>query len=127
MSRASIEGDTALHSHGDTHDHGSRKGYRIGTILSILLTIVPFWLVMSGALHDATTTAALIFAMAMIQIVVHVVCFLHLDTRSEGGWSLLAFLFTTVIVVLTIGGSIWVMYHLNTNMMPMPGMDGPAR
>ena len=127
MRRASIEGDTALHSHGDTPDHGSRKGYRIGTILSILLTIVPFWLVMSGALHDAATTAALIFAMAMIQIVVHVVCFLHLDTRSEGGWTLLAFLFTTVIVVLTIGGSIWVMYHLNTNMMPMPGMDGPVR
>lgn len=110
-----------LHNHGDTHGHGSRKGYRIGTILSIILTVVPFWLVMSGALHDAATTAALIFAMAMVQIVVHVVCFLHLDTRSEGGWTLLAFLFTTVIVVLTIGGSIWVMYHLNTNMMPMPG------
>ena len=121
MSHSSIEGDAALHNHGDTHGHGSRRGYRIGTILSILLTVVPFWLVMSGALHDAATTAALIFAMAMVQIVVHVVCFLHLDTRSEGGWTLLAFLFTTVIVVLTIGGSIWVMYHLNTNMMPMPG------
>uniref|UniRef100_UPI0035CBD2EE cytochrome o ubiquinol oxidase subunit IV n=1 Tax=uncultured Sphingomonas sp. TaxID=158754 RepID=UPI0035CBD2EE len=119
MSRASIEGDTALHS--PDHGHGSRTGYRVGTILSILLTVVPFWLVMSGALHDAQTTAALIFAMAMIQIVVHVVCFLHLDTRSEGGWTLLAFLFTVVIVVLTIGGSIWVMYHLNANMMPMPG------
>jgi cytochrome o ubiquinol oxidase operon protein cyoD len=86
-----------------------------------VLTVVPFWLVKSSALHDAATTAALIFTMAMVQIVVHVVCFLHLDTRSEGGWTLLAFLFTTVIVVLTIGGSIWVMYHLNSNMMPMPG------
>ena len=66
-------------------------------------------------------TAGIIFALALVQIVVHVVCFLHLDTRSEGGWTLLAFLFTAVIVVLTIGGSIWVMFHLNSNMMPMPG------
>jgi cytochrome o ubiquinol oxidase operon protein cyoD len=68
-------------------------------------------------------TAALIFALALLQIVVHVTCFLHLDTRSEGGWTLLSFLFTTVIVVLTIGGSVWVMFHLNANMMPMP--NGP--
>ena len=120
--------DPALQAHDGPHGHGSRRGYRTGTILSILLTVVPFWLVMSGVLQDAQTTALLIFAMAMVQIVVHVVCFLHLDTRSEGGWTLLAFLFTTVIVVLTIGGSIWVMYHLNTNMMPMPGGTmGPVR
>jgi cytochrome o ubiquinol oxidase operon protein cyoD len=121
LSHSSTGQDPALHSHGDTHGHGSPRGYRIGTILSIILTVVPFWLVMSGVLRDAQTTAVLIFAMAFVQIVVHVLCFLHLDTRSEGGWTLLAFLFTTVIVVLTIGGSIWVMYHLNTNMMPMPG------
>jgi cytochrome o ubiquinol oxidase operon protein cyoD len=72
--------------------------------------------------------AAVIFALAVSQIAVHVICFLHLDTRSEGGWTLLAFLFTAVIVVITIGGSIWVMFHLNTNMMPMPGAHmGPVR
>lgn len=102
-------------------DHGSRKGFVTGSILSVVLTAIPFWLVMSGALHDMATTAFLIFGLALVQIVVHVVFFLHLDTRSEGGWTLLAFLFTTIIVVLTIGGSIWVMYHLNANMMPMPG------
>jgi cytochrome o ubiquinol oxidase operon protein cyoD len=120
--------DPALHSHGDTHGHGSRRGYRIGSILSIVLTAVPFWLVMSGAIRDAQTTAMIIFALALIQIVVHVLCFLHLDTRSEGGWTLLAFLFTVVITVLTIGGSVWIMYHLNTNMMPMPatGMSSNA-
>lgn len=125
MSSHSDHLDPVLHAHGDTHGHGSRAGYRIGSILAILLTAVPFWLVMSGALHDAEATAILIFALAIVQIVVHVTCFLHLDTRAEGGWALLAFLFTTVIVVLTIGGSVWVMTHLNTNMMPMPG-GGPA-
>ena len=119
MSRTSHTGNP-----GDASGHGHGRGYWVGTILAILLTAIPFWLVMSGALHDAQTTTIVIFAMALAQIVVHVVCFLHLDTRSEGGWTLLAFLFTTIIVVLTIGGSIWVMYHLNANMMPMPG--GPT-
>jgi cytochrome o ubiquinol oxidase operon protein cyoD len=111
------------HAHGDTHGHGSPRGYRIGAGLAILLTILPFWLVMARPLPSPGLTAALIFALALLQIVVHVTCFLHLDTRSEGGWTLLSFLFTTVIVVLTIGGSVWVMFHLNANMMPMP--NGP--
>lgn len=112
--------DTDIGTPGSAHGHDSRRSYRIGVALSILLTVVPFWLVMSKALPNPTATAAIIFVLAMIQIVVHVVSFLHLDTRSEGGWTLLAFLFTAVIVVLTIGGSVWVMYHLNANMMPMP-------
>ena len=120
--------DHALHAHGDTMGHGSRRGHRIGSLLAIILTVVPFWLVMSQQGPAPGWTAAVIFALALVQIVVHVVCFLHLDTRSEGGWTLLAFLFTAVIVVLTIGGSVWVMFHLNTNMMPMPGgMTGPVR
>lgn len=107
--------------HHDMQGHGSPASYRIGAVLAILLTAIPFWLVMGKVLPSPGVTAAVIFALAIAQIVVHVVCFLHLDTRSEGGWTLLAFLFTMVIVVLTIGGSVWVMYHLNTNMMPMPG------
>ena len=110
---------------GQAHGHGSRRGYRIGSVLSILLTAIPFWLVMGKVLPDQSVTAAIIFALALVQIVVHVVSFLHLDTRSEGGWTLLAFLFTVVIVVLTIGGSVWVMYHLNANMMPMPAGGMP--
>jgi cytochrome o ubiquinol oxidase subunit IV len=126
LSHAPSPGGPALH-HPD-HGHGSGRGRAIGSVLSILLTALPFWLVMTGALHDMQATALLIFLMAAIQIIVHVLCFLHLDSRSEGGWTLLALLFTAIIVVLTIGGSIWVMYHLNVNMMPMPGgaMPGPV-
>jgi cytochrome o ubiquinol oxidase operon protein cyoD len=112
--------DAALHSHGDTHGHGSTRGYIIGFVLSVVLTAVPFWLVMTGVLPGMVATALIIFALALVQILVHVVFFLHLDTRSEGGWTLIAFIFTAVIVVIAIAGSIWIMYHLNTNMMPMP-------
>jgi cytochrome o ubiquinol oxidase subunit IV len=50
---------------------------------------------------------------------VHMVYFLHMNTKSEHGWSMLALIFTTVLVVIMLAGSLWVMYHLNTNMMPM--------
>ena len=44
-----------------------------------------------------------------------------MDSKSEGGWTVMALIFTLVIVVITISGSLWVMYHLNSNMMPMEG------
>ena len=120
MSASDANLDAALHSHGDTHGHGSTRGYIVGFVLSVVLTAVPFWLVMTGVLPGMVATALIIFALALVQILVHVVFFLHLDTRSEGGWTLIAFIFTAVIVVTAIAGSIWIMYHLNTNMMPMP-------
>jgi len=73
--------------------------------------------VMTGALHDARTTAILIVGLAVVQILVHTICFLHLNTRAEGGWTLMAYAFTAVIVLIVIAGSLWIMYHLNTNMM----------
>jgi len=58
-----------------------------------------------------------------VQIVVHIIYFLHLDTKSESGWNMLALIFTLVLVVITLSGSIWIMYHLNSNMMPMSPHD----
>lgn len=111
----------ALHDHGDQHGHGSRRGYLMGFVLSCVLTAVPFWLVMSGVLNDAQGTALAIIALAMVQIGVHTVAFLHVNPRGEGGWTLMALAFTAVLVLIVIAGSLWIMYHLNTNMMPMAG------
>lgn len=113
--------------HDDAAPHGSRRGYALGFLLSVALTALPFWLVMTGALASAGLTALVIFGCAAVQIVVHVVYFLHLDTRSEGGWTLISFAFTVVVVTIVLGGSLWIMFHLNTNMMPMqPGMPADA-
>jgi cytochrome o ubiquinol oxidase operon protein cyoD len=109
--------DHQLHSHGDTHGHGSMRSYLVGFILSVVLTAIPFWLVMSGAASPGWTAAIVIVA-AVVQILVHTVCFLHVNTQAEGGWTLVAYVFTGVIVLITILGSLWIMYHLNTNMMP---------
>jgi cytochrome o ubiquinol oxidase operon protein cyoD len=116
-----------VHGHGDSHGHGTRRGYLTGFLLAVLLTAVPFWLVMGGVLPNPQWTALLIFAFALVQIIVHVRYFLHLDTRSEGGWTLISFVFTVVIVGIVIGGSIWIMFHLNNNMMPAMPMMPDAR
>ena len=115
----------SAHDHAEGHDHahggaphGSFRGYLIGFVLSVILTAIPFWLVMSGAIDNKQATAIVIMAFAVVQIVVHMVFFLHMNTASEGGWSMLALIFTLILVVIVLTGSLWVMYHLNANMMP---------
>lgn len=107
--------------HDDDHDsgpHATFKGYMTGFVLSIILTAIPFWLVMGNVFEKSSTTTMVILAFAGVQIVVHMVYFLHMDAKSEGGWNMLALVFTAVLVVITLSGSLWVMYHLKTNMMP---------
>lgn len=106
-------------SHGNTEGHGTLRGYSTGFILSVILTAIPFWLVMDHVFTSPGWTTATILFLAAVQIFVHMVYFLHMNTRSEGGWSMLALIFTLVMVIITLAGSIWVMYHLNANMMPM--------
>lgn len=124
--------DNAHAAHGDHHDdhgddgmaayHASVKGYAIGFGLSVLLTVIPFWLVMGKVLPTPGLTAAVILALGAVQIVVHMVYFLHMNSQIEEGWSLLSLLFTVLLVAIMLVGSIWVMYHLNTNMMPVHDM-----
>ena len=109
------------HHHGDDHDHGSFKSYMIGFVLSVILTAIPFALVMTGVL-PTQTTALIVMAFAVVQIVVHMIYFLHMNSKSEGGWTMLALIFTVIVVVIALSGSLWVMYHLNTNMMPTHDM-----
>lgn len=98
--------------------HGSKRSYLIGFALSAVLTAIPFWLVMSGVLANPGLTSALVILFAVVQILVHTICFLHVNTQAEGGWTMLAYIFTAVILLITITGSLWIMYHLNSNMMP---------
>lgn len=105
--------------HGDdAPSHGTRRSYLIGFALSVVLTAIPFWLVMSGVVADTRVTAFLVAGFAIVQIIVHMIYFLHMDTRSEAGWTMLALIFTVVIVVIAVAGTLWVMFHLNANMMP---------
>lgn len=117
------QGDADGHGHDDLGIHATLKGYLTGFVLAIILTVIPFWLVMSGGLEKSSTTALVVLAFAAVQIVVHMIYFLHMNTKSEGGWNMLALVFTIVLVVITLSGSIWIMYHLNSNMMPSQMLD----
>jgi cytochrome o ubiquinol oxidase operon protein cyoD len=116
-----------MSEHSDASDdhndyHASVRGYLTGFLLSVVLTAIPFWLVMGKVLPTSGITALVVLGFAMVQIVVHMIYFLHMNTHVESGWSMLALLFTAVLVLIMLSGSIWVMYHLNTNMMPVHDM-----
>jgi len=111
----------AQHGHDGHHvhaDHGSLKSYVTGFVLAVILTAIPFWLVLGKVFDKSSTTGLVLLGFAAVQIVVHMVYFLHMNTKSEGGWSMLALIFTVMLVVIMLSGSLWVMYHLNHNMMP---------
>ena len=123
------------HDDHDSHDHGSFKSYSMGFLLSVVLTAIPFWLVMDNVIPKSTTMGVVLLVFAAMQIVVHVIYFLHLNARSENGWNMLAIIFTGMLVFIMLSGSLWVMYHLNHNMMPgmmdttgegMKPMDKPS-
>lgn len=106
--------------HHDSGYHATIGGYVIGFLLSVVLTAIPFWLVMGKVITSPAVTAFVILGFAAVQIVVHLVYFLHLNAKSEHGWNFLAFIFTFVLLVILLAGSMWVMHHMNANMMPMP-------
>ena len=119
--------DAPAHPHpgltGDGHGHGTRRSYLIGFALSVVLTAIPFWLVMADVISDTTIATLTIIAFGVMQILVHMIYFLHMNTKSEGGWTMMAAIFTIIVIVIALSGSLWVMYHLNTNMMPGHIMD----
>ena len=107
------------HAHDDGAAHGTLRSYATGFVLSVILTAIPFYLVMSGVIPDKFVTALVVMAFAFVQIIVHMIYFLHLSPRAEGGWQLMALIFTLIVLVIALSGSLWVMYHLDLNMMPM--------
>ena len=83
------------HSDSITEAHGSFGGYIVGFVLSVILTALSFGPVMSGAM-DPSTTMIIIAVLALVQIIVHMVFFLHLNPSSGQGWNVLALAYTAL-------------------------------
>lgn len=96
--------------------HGSAKNYIIGFILSVVLTLIPFFVVMHSNLLKDTLFAVIVIT-AVLQLIVQLVCFLHLGSNPEERWNLISFIFTAIVIVLLVGLSIWIMWSLNANMV----------
>ncbi|EJM05634.1 MULTISPECIES: cytochrome o ubiquinol oxidase subunit IV [Pseudomonas] len=105
------------HSH-DSHDagHGSVKSYAIGFILSVILTVIPFGLVMYPTLPKSITLL-IVLAFAIVQVLVHLVYFLHLDRSAAQRNNVIAFVFAAIVIVLLVGLSLWIMFSIHTFMM----------
>jgi cytochrome o ubiquinol oxidase operon protein cyoD len=105
------------------HDHGTMGQLMIGFALAAILTIIPFYLVMAEVDMARSTLVGIIMGLGAVQIIVHLVYFLHLKRSSEEGWNFFATIFAVVILVIVLAGSLWVMHNMNENMMPMHEMD----
>ncbi len=94
------------------------RGYLIGLVLALGLTACSFFLAPSGLIWvPAIPVALIVFAIA--QMGVHLVFFLHITTGPDNTNNVLALAFGILIVFLVIAGSLWIMSHLNHNMLPM--------
>lgn len=100
------------------HDssHGSYSAYLIGFVLAVVLTMASFAAVLTHALSPGMALAALT-VLAVVQIVVHLVFFLHLNTSSEQSWNLMCFIFAAASVIVIIGGTLFIMHDTAINMM----------
>jgi len=104
------------HAHAQAASHGSVKTYAVGFILSVILTAIPFWLVMGGEFNRQITLIGIV-AFAVIQIVVHLKYFLHLNFTQEGRLNTFTFLFTAMVIVMLVGLSVWIITSADTLMM----------
>ncbi len=98
------------------HARTMRNDYFKGFALAVLLTVVPFALTAGGWLSPTHALLA-IAALAVIQIAVHMIYFLHLDLRAVTDEKIVMLAFTGIILFLMVGGSLWVMFDLGARMM----------
>ena len=108
------------HAPGDEPEESAGhwvRNYIVGLGFAMVLTIASFWAVMSNMIWaPAVPVAILVFAIA--QMGVHLVFFLHITTGPDNTNNVLALAFGILVVFLIVAGSIWIMGHLNHNMMP---------
>lgn len=110
----------------DQADHGtvgeSIRGYLVGFVLAALLTAVSFTLAGTGLIYGPGIPVALM-VLAVAQMGVHLVFFLHITSGPDNTNNILALAFGVLIVTLVVVGSLWIMANLDHNMAPMNPMD----
>jgi cytochrome o ubiquinol oxidase subunit IV len=107
---------------GDEEDRGNvvrgLLGYLLGLALATLLTAASFWVVSTHLIYGPGVPVA-ILVLAIAQMGIHLVFFLHITTAADNTNNVLALAFGTLIVCLVVFGSLWIMANLDRNMMPM--------
>ncbi len=86
--------------------HGNTKQYTIGFILSVILTIIPFGMVMAGGFGRGTLITVISIT-AVAQILIQLIYFLHMNSSSEQRWNVIAFVYTILTIAILLG---WFLY-----------------
>jgi len=99
------------------HEHGTVRSYVIGFVLSLVFTLIPYYLVV----HQTVSGTALlmtIMGFAVIQAIIQITFFLHLGRGPKPNWNLFFFVSTVGIIMIVVGGSIVIISNLHYNMQP---------
>ncbi|ABM45023.1 cytochrome o ubiquinol oxidase subunit IV [Bartonella bacilliformis Peru38] len=107
-----------MSEHNETHDPSIRS-YLVGFVLAVIFTFCSFIPVMYGMLEGWAISTKVIYliGMAIIQIIVQIIFFLHLNSGPDAKWNFVALWFAVTCVTIIIGGTWWAISHLNYNMM----------
>jgi cytochrome o ubiquinol oxidase operon protein cyoD len=102
-------------------NHGWNRSYKpqfLGFVTSLILTLAAYRMVTYYELTDFLLTLT-VFGLAILQALVQLFFFLHLGLEPKPHWGMITFLCTMLVIVVVIGGSLWIMNNLDYNLMPM--------
>jgi cytochrome o ubiquinol oxidase operon protein cyoD len=105
--------------------HGSLRGYTVGLALSTMLTLASFGAVMADLVPHEIRLATIV-TLAVVQLFVQLVYFLHLGTSKSQAENTVVFICTALAIAILVAGSLWVMHNANINMMPTEMAPGRA-
>lgn len=105
-----------------SHDHGTTRSYIVGFVLSLLFTFIPYYLVTNHVMSGTSLLVA-ILGIAVVQMIIQIVFFLHLGREKGPRWQLVFFVSTVGIILVVVVGSLWIMNHLHYNMTPVTPKD----
>ncbi len=98
--------------HTQETQHGSVKAYIIGFILSIILTIIPFYLVMNDMIKG-NTLIAVVLLFAVAQLLVQLYMFMHLGDEKKPKYMTMSTAYAFMTIIIVVIGSIWIMFSLD--------------
>jgi cytochrome o ubiquinol oxidase subunit IV len=96
-------------------EHGTTQSYIIGFLLSLVFTAIPYYMVVNKS-ASGTVLLAAILGFAVLQMLIQILFFLHLGRGPKPLYNVAFFVSTVGIILVVVGGSIWIMNHLNYNM-----------
>lgn len=111
----------SAHNNTSSKTSGSFVSYFIGFVLSLILTIIPFYLVMERLISGSAALLTLA-GFAVAQLLVQLFLFLHLGRRGQR-WNIVIFLFMLLVVFIVVVGSLWIMQNLHYNMSSPKQID----